>query len=107
HPLERKTLGAQIARLQNLLEKIGANQALQGLFLIDLGLRPFHALSDPAAAFRLGKMHEFGADGAAIDAAGFYGGFAGEAFEVGLLEGAEKAERVEIGFEVAPAAEGV
>src|SRR6202007_174637 len=27
-------------------------------------------------------------------------------FEVGLLEGAEKAERVEIGFEVAPAAEG-
>ncbi len=104
---ERKTLGAEIAGLQDLLEEVGADQALQSSFLIDLGLRPFHALGDPAAAFRLGKMHEFGADGAAIDAAGFLGGFAGEALEVGLLEGAEKAERIEIGFEVAPAAEGV
>jgi hypothetical protein len=52
-------------------------------------------------------MHEVRADGAAIDPASFFGGWTGEMIELGLLEGAEETQRVEIGFEVPRAAESV
>ena len=45
---ERKTFGAEIARLQNLLEKIGANQALENFVAVDFGCSGFHALGNPA-----------------------------------------------------------
>src|SRR5712692_2901917 len=104
---EREALGAEIAGLQDLLEEVGANEALENFLLVDFGLRTFDALDDPAAAVWLGKVHEFRADGAAVDAAGFLGGFTGEVCKVRLLERAEEAEGVEMGFEVAAAAEGV
>ena len=104
---ERKTLGAQVARLQNLFEEVGANQALEDFFLVDFGRGGFETLGDPAAALRLRQVHEIGADSAAIDAARFVGGFAGEPIEVGGLQRFEQAERIERRFQIAPAAEGV
>ncbi len=73
-----ESLGAEVARLQNLFEKIGANQTLEDFVLIDFAGRPFQALGDPAAAFRLRQMHEVGADSTTVNAACFLGAFAGE-----------------------------
>src|SRR4029077_7413798 len=105
--LKRKAFAAQIAALQNLLEKIGTNQALENFCLADLELRTFHALSDPPAPLRLGEMIDLHTDGAAIIAARFLGEFAGEAFEVRELQGREEAEGVEGGLVKAPASEKI
>ena len=105
--LKRKAFTAQIAALQNLLEKIGTNQALENFCLADLELRTFHALSDPAAPLRLGEMIDLHPDGAAIIAARFLGKFAGEALEVGKFQGHEETEGIERGFVKAPAAEKI
>ncbi len=75
--LQGKPLGAQVARLQNLFEQVGANQALEDFVLIDWTQRSFEALRDPAAALRLRQMHEIGANRVAVDAAGFLSSFAG------------------------------
>src|SRR5260370_21623833 len=71
HAFERKALGAEIAGLQDLLEEVGANEALENFFLVDFGLRTFDALDDPAAAVWLGKVHGFRADVPPVAAAGF------------------------------------
>src|SRR6266436_5509419 len=107
HTFERKTLCAQIARLQNLLEKIGADQALENFLLIDLGLRSFDALSDPAAPLRLRQMHELSADRAAINAARFLASVTGQSLQIRLRGWPEKTEGIELGFVVAPAAKRV
>ena len=44
---ERKTLGAQVASLQNLFEKICAYQALENFFLADRKLGAFDTLLNP------------------------------------------------------------
>ncbi len=93
--------------MQDLFEQVGANEALENFLLVNFGFGAFDALGDPAAAVWLGKVHEFRADGAAVDAARFFGGFTGEVCKVRLLERAEEAERVEISLEIAPAAKGV
>ncbi len=71
----------------------------------------FEALLDPRALFDRGDMHELGADGGGVDAAGlldvgrvFVGRGVGDG-EGGRWE--ELAEGVEGGLEVAPAAEEV
>src|SRR5260370_8523598 len=69
---EREALGAKIARLQNLFEKIGANQTLKDFVLINWAWRSFEPLNDPAAAFRLPQMHETAANHAAVDASRFF-----------------------------------
>ena len=56
------------------------------------------------AALRLQQVHEVRADGAAINGARCVGIGTGK-IEVGIFSGFEKTERIEIGFEVAPAAE--
>ena len=104
---QRETLAAGIAALEHLFKEIGANQAVENFRLIDLEFGAFHALGNPAAAVRLRDVQEFHADGAAIIAASFLRVFAGEAFEIGALEGGEEAERVERGFIKAPAAEKI
>ena len=59
---------------------------------------------DPAAAFRIGDVHELDADGAAINAPGLLRDFAfGRQFGVRLRP--EKAERIEVRLEVSPVAE--
>src|SRR3989442_2432882 len=104
---ERESLSAQVARLQDLLEKIGANQRLEDFVLINLARRRFEPLGDPAAAFRFGQMHEIGTHCAAINAAGFLGGFAGQPLQVRVFQRLEQAKRIERRLQIAPAAEGV
>ncbi len=64
-----KSLRAQVPRLQNLLEKVGADQPLQNPFLIDFARWPFDALRDPAPPLWIWQVHEFSPDRAAINAA--------------------------------------
>ena len=106
HAFERKALAAQIALLQHLLEEIGPDQLVEHPLLVHRGLRPFHALLDPAPPFRVGDVHELRADGAAVDAAGFFGEFAFDP-QAGMRHGRQKSERVEIGLQVSPVAERV
>ena len=70
---QRESLGADVERLQHLLEDVGFQQLLQNGFAIDLGLRTFQPVDDPLAALQIGDVHELGADGAAIDLAGTLG----------------------------------
>src|SRR5260370_40610987 len=83
---QRKTLRAEVARLENLFEQIGANQAFENFSLVDLKLRSFDALGNPLAPLRLRQVHELRADRAAIDAAGFVAGPARETPELRGLE---------------------
>src|SRR6266566_4051461 len=50
----------------------------------------------PAAAFRLGQMHEVGANGATVDATSLFGQLAGKTLKVRVLERIEApAEKVD------------
>ena len=59
---QRKALGANVERLQHLLEDVGFHQLLQNGFAIDLGLRTFQTVDDPLTAFGIGNVHELSAD---------------------------------------------
>ncbi len=93
--------------LQNLFEKIGANQTLEDFVPIDFVGRRLESLRDPAPPFWLRQVHEIGTDGSAVDAACFLGGFSGERIQFGLLQRFEQPKRIERGFQIAPAAESV
>ena len=67
HAFERKSLAAQIARLQHLLEKFRANQPLENVGAIGLRRVGFQSLGNPAAALGIVDVHEFRADRAAIE----------------------------------------
>ena len=103
---ERKPLGAQISLLQDQLKKIGADQKVERAFLIDLGLRAFQPLLNPAAALGIGDVRELCADGSAIYAAGFLRELAVD-LQIGLRSGCRKSQRIEVGFEISPLAESV
>ena len=78
---------------------------------VERGVGRFEALLDPGALFGGGDVHELGADGAGVDAAGGLGVggvFVGRGVGDGEGRGREElAEGVEGGLEVAPAAEEV
>src|SRR5580704_13853203 len=76
YALERKTLRAKIAGLQNLLEKVCANQPLENFFLVDLQFGALDAFRDPSPPLWLGEVHEFHPNVAAVDAARLGGSFA-------------------------------
>src|SRR6266404_3495776 len=107
HTFERKTLRDQIPGLQDLLEKDGTDQALEHFPLIDFDFGTVDAFGNPAAALRLGKVHELVADRASINAAGFLGYLASQPFQVRLGKRSEKAEGIEISFVIAPAAKRI
>src|SRR5580700_6979915 len=106
YAFKRKTLRAEIAGLQNLLEKVRANQALENSFLVDLQFGALDAFRDPSSPLWLGEVHEFRANDAAVDAARFFGGFARQ-FQIGELLRLENAERVQGSLVIAPATENV
>src|SRR5579871_1063030 len=99
-----KTFAAQVARLHNLLEQIGANQALQDVLLVAGRGGRFHALLDPAPPLRVRNVRELGSDAAAVIAAGFLGGRPAQP-QFGMGVRAEQAQRVEVGLEIPPAPE--
>ena len=66
----------------------------------------FDALDDPLTAVGLHDVHEVGADGAAVDFAGLFRDGARD-LQVRIFERFEDLERIEVGFEIAVAAEQV
>jgi hypothetical protein len=66
---EGEALGAKITLLEYLLENVSPDQKLEDTLRIDRAGLGFHALLNPAAALSIGDMHEFYADGAAIEVA--------------------------------------
>ena len=104
---QRVALGADVARVDRLLEDVGANQLVENARAIDrfLTLR-FHALLDPLAPLGIGNVHELDADAAAVDAARGISFVAGDV-QFGMAERREVAERIEVGLQVSPAAERV
>ena len=71
--LERKTLGAQITLLQDLLKDVGAHEQVEHARLIDRARFGFEALLNPAPALRVSDVHEFHAHGAAVEVPGLAG----------------------------------
>ena len=67
---QRETLGADVERLQHLLEDVGFHQLLQNHFAIDLGLGALHVVNDPLAALRIRNVHELNPNRAAVNFAG-------------------------------------
>src|ERR1700751_1109706 len=103
---ERKTFGAEIARLENLFKQVGANQARENYVAIGFRTGGLHALSNPAAAFGLEQVQEVRADGAGVDSASGVG-VRTRKIKVRRFQGFEEAKRIEAGFEVAPAAKSL
>src|SRR6266849_1816303 len=95
HAFQGEALGAEIARLKYLFEKVGANQTLEDLVLIDLARRRFESLRDPAPPLRFRYVHEIRADRTTVNAAGFLSGFAGQSLQVWLLQRLKQTKRIE------------
>src|SRR5260370_5085373 len=105
HAFQGEPLGAEIARLKYLFEKVSANQTLEDLVLIDLAGRRFESLRDPSPPLRFRYVHEIGADRTTVNAAGFLSGFAGQSFQVWLLLRLKQANGIESRFPVSPKSE--
>jgi len=73
---EGKPLGTQIPLLQHQFEEIGANEQIERSLLINLRLRTFQPVLNPAAAVGIGNVSEFDANGSAIRGAGLLSEFA-------------------------------
>ena len=93
-----------------MLEDVSAGKQIENTRAVDLLVvrlqAGFHALVNPVAPLGRVDVVDFNADGAGVDGAGFAGVLA-LAFEFGRAAGAEKAERVQVAFEVSPLAVGV
>ena len=74
--------------------------------LINGGLGPFQTLLNPTAPRGVGNVHELGADGSAIDAAGLLRKLTTNP-QFGMRHVGQETEGIEIGFEVSPMTERV
>ena len=92
--------------MQDLLEQVGSDELVEYAVLVDSGLRTFHPFLYPLAPLRFGDVHEFHTDGAAIEASRFAGEFAHD-LQFGRRRFRQKAEWIEIGFQISPLAEGI
>ncbi len=102
---EREAFAAQIALLQNLLEEICSDEQVEGaLPVYFFGLR-FHALVDPVAAFRIGDVVDFYADGARVNRPSLASILIFN-LQIGMRPRSQEAERIQVTFEVSPLAEG-
>ncbi len=102
--LQRKTLVAQIALLQHLLEEFGSNQQVERPLLVHRRLRRFQALLNPAATRRIGDVHELHSNRSAIHATGLLGELA-FGRQIRVRHGPQKAKRIKVGFEISPTSE--
>ena len=100
------TLRANITRLQDLLEQVGADQPLENASAIDGGGVRFETLGNPTAARRVLEVHEVRADRPAINPSRLVGRFAGHD-QLRMRLGLQEAERIEVGLEISPAAKGI
>ncbi len=104
---QRETLGAEIARLNHLLEEIGLDQAFENLALVRRRRRLLHALLDPFPPGCVGKMHELDPDASAVIALGFLGSLAIEVQFRNRRRQQVLPQRVEFCLQIAPAAKGI
>ncbi len=99
---DREALGAQVARLQHLLEGVAAHQAVEDPRPVDLAfLVGLQAVLEPLAALGMRDVHELDADRAAVEAAGVLGGLGIGALDQGAVLGTQAVQRVEVGVEIA------
>lgn len=68
---QRKSLVAEIALLQSLLEEVGAHEEIEGAFLVDGGWFGLDVFLNPAATLWVGDVRELDANAATINTAGF------------------------------------
>jgi hypothetical protein len=104
---ERKPLGPEIARLNHLLEDVGANQLRKNMFLFRRRGRLLDLLLQPLPPLGIRKMHELRANRAAIIAARLgrklaFGNGNGKWFGGKVLT-----QRIQRCLQVAPAAEEI
>ncbi len=103
---QREALGADVKRLQHLLEDVGLKQLLENGFAIDLGLRAFQPVDNPLPALGVGNVHELSADRAAVNLPCALGVRATDS-QLGIFKRGEMAEGIEVGLQISPAAEKV
>ena len=101
-----EALCAQVPLLEHLLKNIGADQQFQYTLLINGAGFGFHALLNPTAALSIGDMHEFYADGAAIEVARLAGVLVFD-LQFGLGLWPEQAEWIKVRLQVTPVAKSV
>jgi hypothetical protein len=106
HALDREPLRPDVASLENLFEDLSLRQPLADPRLIELGGRGLDLPGDPQTAVRVGAMHEFGADRAAVDRPRRLR-IGSLHLQLGVLQRLQPAERVEVGLQIAPAAERI
>jgi hypothetical protein len=104
---EREALGAEVARLDDLLEDVGADEVGEDAPLGGRRGGLLDLVLEPLALLVVRDVHELGGDGAAVVGAGLVGQLAlghglGERLRRQVL-----AERIERGLQVSPAAEDV
>ena len=104
---EREALGAEVARLDDLLEDVGADEVGEDAPLGGRRGGLLDLVLEPLALLVVRDVHELGGDGAAVVGAGLVGQLAlghglGERLRRQVL-----AERIEGGLQVSPAAEDV
>ena len=106
---EREALGAEVAGLDHLLENLRLDQAREHGGLVDCRRGALHLRLNPFTPLRVGDVHEFDADGAAVKRARLGGCVVFAIRERGWkrLLGQVLAERVERRLQVSPAAEDV
>ena len=89
-----------------MLEQIGADEQIKGALRVDSRRLAFHVLLDPVARLDLSHVHEFNADGPAINAACFAGQVAVD-LQFGMWLRAQEPEWIKVGLKVSPATESV
>jgi len=104
--LERETLGAEVALLEHLFKNISTDEQIKSALLIDGLQLAFHAFLNPPSPLQIRNVHEFDADGPAIGPPGFAGKFAVQ-LQFWLRLWPQEAERIEVGLQITPAAEGI
>jgi hypothetical protein len=86
-----------------MFKKIGANEEIEGVTLIDPGRLALYALLNPAPPLKLGNVHEFKAHGARINPARLLLELAIDR-QLGMRSGLEKPQGIKVGFEISPLA---
>jgi hypothetical protein len=105
--LEGVPLRSDVSRVQELLEQLDFREPPQDPVAVARGGFCLHAFRDEPATIRIGDVHEPRADRAAVDRPPVGAFRVARVVELGVHDRREPPQRVEVGLEVPPTAEGV